>query len=310
MKSANIIRRPGEAAGTGASWLRPGIASLLVVYLVLGSTYLGLRVAVSGDGGLPPFSLGAIRLAAASLILLAWARLRGDSLALSWSSIRRLAVTAWLMWLGGNGLITWAVTRVDSGYAAMFMATIPMWAAVIEAVLERRAPRAVEVRGLALGLAGIVVLSWPRVAGGSVELVGMLALVAAPMCWAAGAVFQKRRPAQVSGVASAGYQLVFGAMGFAAVALLRGEAVSLPATEPALALGYLIVFGSVIGFACYVHALRKLPATLVMTHAYVNPVVALLLGWLILAEPLDVATWAGTGFVLMGVVTLFRRDHE
>ena len=153
----------------------------------------------------------------------------------------------------------------------------------------------------------IGVLSWPNISDGSADVVGLLGLVAAAMCWGAGSVYQQRRPVQASGLVSAGYQLLFAAVGFALVSMVRGEPVPTPSLAPVLALTYLIVFGSVIAFACYVRALRTLPATLVMTHAYVNPVIALILGWLLLAEPLTLWTWAGTSLVLLGVISLFRK---
>jgi len=307
MRITNIVRRPIGANGTGARWLSPGLAGLLVVYLVWGSTYLGLRVGVRGDGGFPPFMLGTIRLAVASAIVLTWARLRGDSLGIDWRSALRLAVAGCLLWVGGNGLVTWAVTRVDSGYAALVMATIPMWVALMESVLNRRWPTTVELKGLSLGFVGIGVLSWPNISAGSADLVGLVALVAAAICWGAGSVYQRQRPVEVSGLVNAGYQLLFAAIGFGVVSMARGEPMPSPSLAPVLALSYLIVFGSVIAFACYVYALRSLPATLVMTHAYVNPVIALLLGWVFLAEPLTLWTWAGSVLVLLGVVVMFRR---
>ncbi len=138
----------------------------------------------------------------------------------------------------------------------------------------------------------------------------MIVLVSAAVCWAMGSVYQQRRPVDTTGLVSAGYQLVFGALGFALVSLARSEPVPSPTLAPTLALAYLILFGSVIAFACYVYALRNLPATLVMTHAYVNPVIALLLGWLVLSEPLTLWTWAGSALVLLGVVTLFRGNSS
>jgi drug/metabolite transporter (DMT)-like permease len=275
-----------------------------VVWIVWGSTYLAIAVAVRNGFG--AFSLGAIRLSLAGLLLLSFAVLRGQRVLLPVRDLLLLAAFGTLLWLCGNGLVSWAITRVDSGYAALVLATNPLWVAGIESVLDRRRPSGPVVFALLLGFTGIIVLSVPRIGGGGADVLGMVLLLVAAASWASGFVFQRRKSPELAPMVSAGYQLLFGAIGLAVVAALRGEPMPSPSDEALIAVAYLIVFGSIIGFGCYIVALRSLPSTVVTTHAYVNPVVAILLGWVVLSEPLDVATWAGTALVLAAVAIVFR----
>jgi drug/metabolite transporter (DMT)-like permease len=178
---------------------------------------------------------------------------------------------------------------------------------MLEAGMARRAPGVAIGRALAFGSAGIALLSAPAIAGGGADAAGLAALVLAALSWAVGTVYQQRRDAGGEPLAAAGWQLVFAGLGFAAVAAVRGEAAPSPSAEAWGALAYLVLVGSVLGFGSYVWALRLLPAPVVMTHAYVNPVIAVILGWMLLGEPLTLWTWAGTGLILCGVVETLRR---
>jgi drug/metabolite transporter (DMT)-like permease len=219
------------------------------------------------------------------------------------------AVSGVLLWVGGNGLVVWALQRVDSGYAALLMSLTPIFVVLTEAMLRRRAPGVAVGRALALGTGGIALLSAPALASGGADLLGLAALVLAALSWAIGMIYQQRHVDGGDPLASAGWQLVFAAIGFAVVAVVRGESLPSPSAEALGALAYLVLVGSVLGFGSYVWALRLLPAQVVMTHAYVNPVIAVVLGWMLLGEPLTIWTWAGTGLILLGVVeTLRRRD--
>jgi drug/metabolite transporter (DMT)-like permease len=288
-----------------------GLAHLGVLYVVWGSTYLGIRVAVGPGGGFPPFMLGAFRVGVAGLILLAVARLLGRSLAVGRQDLRRLALTGLLLWLGGNGLVTVAETRAESGYAALLVAATPLWVALMEAVLDRKRPSLRLVVALLIGLAGIAVLSAPSLMeGGAADPLSFLLLIAAGMLWGAGLLWQQRRPVALQPLATAAYQQVFGALGFVVLALVFGEPLPTPSTEAWLAWGYLTLFGSVLAFTSFVVVLRLLPASLVTTYAYVNPVIAVLLGALLLGERVTVWTVVGAVLVLIAVAGIFRERSE
>lgn len=284
-----------------------GLSHLLVVYAAWSSTYLAIRIAVRDGSGFPPFSMACARFLAAGVLLLAWAQLHRGGLALSWKDLTFAAVTGSLFFLGGNGLVTWAERSADSGYAALLVASAPIWVALIESALRRTRPSAFLVASLGVGFAGVGLLTAPAVAGSvPVDVLSVLALVIAPITWAIGSVIQQRRSAGVDPYASSGAQQVCGALALAAVALLVGEPLPHPTTEAMLAWGYLVVFGSILGFTSFVRALQLLPANVAMTYAYVNPVGAVLLGWVVLQEPITGWTVAGAALVLLGVAGVFR----
>lgn len=282
-----------------------GIFHLCVIYLVWGSTYLGIRVAILE--GFPPFVLGALRVLVAGGLLLLWAVLRRARVRISWEEARILAVSGLLFWVGANGLVMWGEQRSASGYAALLAALAPIWAAVLEAGLNRRAPSWLTVLALVTGFCGVGVLSLPeRTAPQAGDLGSTLALLIAAMCWAAGSVFQQRRRVQVEPAVSSGYQQLFAGLGFAIAALAARE--SLPHVSPSgwVAWGYLVVFGSLLAFTSYVVVLRLLPVSIATTANYVNPAVAVFLGWLVLRESVTVWTLSGTALVLLGVAGVFH----
>jgi drug/metabolite transporter (DMT)-like permease len=281
------------------------VGYLLVVYVVWGSTYLAIRVAVREGAGFPPFTMAAMRTLLAAAVLLGAGRLLGQRLRLSQREAVVLAASGLLLWLGGNGLVVWAEQHADSGYAAVVVGSTPIWVATIEGLLDRQPPSWLLVVSLGLGLAGVAVLSGlSRTA--QVDLSALAALLGAALTWSAGTVLQRRRPVEVAAAVSSGYQLLFGGLGFAGLVLLTGEPRPQPTPEAWLAWLYLVVFGSLIAFTAYVLVLRKLPGSIAMTYSYVNPVIAVLLGALLLAEPVTLATLLGVGLVLLGVGGVYR----
>lgn len=284
-----------------------GLVHLSVIYLVWGSTYLAIRVAVREGSGFPPFTMAALRTLLGGGILLLITGLRGRRLRLTRSELAVLVPSGLLLWVGGNGLVTWAETRADSGYAALLIATIPLWIAAIEAILDRRTPSALLIVSLLVGLAGIALLSWPQISGGDArDVAAFIALLLAPVFWSLGTVLQRRRPVGVSPRVSAGYQQVFGAAGFILTALLLGEPTPTPTGEAVAAWLYLVVLGSVVAFSSYVAAVQILPTRVVATYAYVNPVIAVVLGALVLDEPITGLTLGGMALVLLAVTGVFR----
>lgn len=284
-----------------------GLLHLSVVYIVWSSTYLAIRFAVREGAGFPPFTLGLMRAAPGGAVLLAWSWLRRKNIRPKKEELIVLAASGVLLWLGGNGLVTFAEQRADSGLAALMVAAVPIWAALIEAVLNRHWPSTQFTISLFLGFAGIAILTLPSLQTGQrADSIAMVALILATIAWSAGSVLQARKAVRLSPQVSAAYQMLFGAMGFALVAFLLNEPSPTPSTEAWMAWAYLVLFGSIFAFSSYVTALSKLPTRIVMTYAYVNPVLAVFLGWLILNEAVSSWTIVGSALVLLGVAGVFR----
>ncbi|MCW5875403.1 MAG: EamA family transporter [Anaerolineales bacterium] len=284
-----------------------GLANLFVVYIVWSSTYLAIRLAVQEGAGFPPFTLGLMRAAVGAGALLLWAWLRKENLRPTRAEMVTLAVSGLLLWVGGNGLVTFAEQRTESGLAALLVASSPIWAAIIEAIADRKWPSRMLVFALFAGFVGTGLLVVPELLGGvAADILATLALVVAALAWSAGSVFQARRPVSLTPGASSAYQMVFGALGFVVLALLTGEPRPTPTTEAWWAFWYLAVVGSIFTFTAYVTALRRLPTQIVMTYAYVNPVLAVLLGSWWLQEEITPWIIAGSLFVLLGVAGVFR----
>lgn len=294
---------PHEKKLTPASLL-----NLAIIYLVWGSTYLAIRVAVRDEGGFPPFSMAMMRVFTAGCLLLLWAWLskrRIKPTKVEWITILASGV---LLWNGGNGLVVWAEQHADSGLTALIVAASPIWTAILAALLDRKAPSRLLVGSLLVGFTGIGLLAAPSFRSGvRSDLLSTLALIGASLSWSLGSVLQARRPVAISPRASSAYQMLVAGVGFFILARLTGEAEPAPTAAAWLAWGYLVIFGSVLAFTAYVTALRQLPTNVVMTHAYVNPVIAVILGWLILNEEITVWTVAGSALVLLGVYGVFRQ---
>jgi drug/metabolite transporter (DMT)-like permease len=291
---------------------RSGLAHLLVVYIVWSSTYLAIRLGVREGSGFTPFVFGAMRVLTAGGILLLWSRLTGKRLRLTRNELFTTAGSGLLLWLCGNGLVTVAEQRADSGLAALIVASTPIWVAMMEGILNRRLPTRLLVISLLAGTAGIVVLSMPLLLSGvHADFLSWLALIAASITWSAGSLLQSRNKVGLAPTVSSGYQLLFGGIGFSVVALILGEPLPHPSLEAWMAWGYLVLFGSVVAFTSYVQALRLLPARVATTYAYVNPILAVVLGWLVLREEITLWTVGGAVLVLIGVAGVFRsHKHE
>lgn len=288
---------------------REGLLHLLVVYIVWGSTYLGIRIAVRDGSGITPFMVGTIRALSAGMVLLVAGALTGKRLRLTGKELATLVGLGALFWLGGNGLVMVGEQRADSGSAALIIAGVPVWAAVIQSIIDRKLPSLLLVGSLLVGLGGIAVLSLPVLMSGvRADVLAVAALVLGSISWAGGTVLQSRARLTLTSDVSSGYQMLFGGMFFALAALITGEPVPRPALDAALAVLYLIVFGSLMGFTSYIKALSLLPTKIVTTYGYVNPIIAVFLGWLILQEKLSVWTVAGAALVLLSVTGVFR-DH-
>ena len=296
------VRPTAEVQGRSIRWI--GLFHLLVTYAVWGSTYLAIRVAVRG--GFPPLTLGFVRVLVSGGLLLLWGGLIRNRIRISAHEASVLAGSGLLLWVGGYGLVMWAEQRADSGYAALLVASMPIWVAIIDAVLDRQLPSWLASLSLLTGFFGIGLLSAPRLAGtGLGDMPRITALTLAAVSWAAGSVLQRRRPVGVTSVVSSGYQQFFAGIVFGIAALAAQEPWPHPSPAAWGALGYLIAFGSILAFTSFVLALRLLPISISTTYAYVNPVIAVFLGWLVLHEAVTGGMLGGAALVILGVAGVF-----
>ncbi len=286
---------------------RRGLVHLGIVYVVWGSTYLGIRVAVREGSGFPPFAMACLRTEVAAIILLTWAALRRERWRLTRSELALLGGSGVLLWVGGNGLVSWAEKHTASGLAALLVAAMPIWAELIVLVLDRRPPARRMVASIALGFAGVGVLSWPVLRQGTrADVFGVVGLLLAPFFWALGSIWLQRRRPDLGVRVISGWQHALGGLGLFVAAWCHGEPLPQPTAQAWLAWGYLVLFGSVIAFTSYMAALRSLPYAVVVTYTYANPVIAVFLGRLILHESVTGWTLAGSGFVVAGITGVFH----
>lgn len=283
-----------------------GLLHLFIVYVVWSTTYLAIRIAVIPGSGFPPFAMGASRLLVASLILLIMARMQGERISLSRQELVMTMITGVLFWVGGNGLVMWAEQSADSGFAALMFASGPMWVVVINTILSHKRPSFLVTASLGLGFCGVVVLMIPSFGETETGLAATVMLLISALSWSSGSVYQSRHNVNLSVPVISGYQHLFGSIGLLVALLCLGEPMPHPTLQAWMAWGYLVVFGSVIAFTSYIQTLNLLPINIAMTYSYVNPVLALILGWLILSEPITVWTVAGAVMVILGVIGVFR----
>lgn len=283
-----------------------GLANLFVVYLVWSSTYLAIRIAVREGAGFPPFTMAFMRSILGGVILLLISYLTRHRIWLTRQELFVVAASGILLWVGGNGLATFAEQRAESGLAALLVAASPIWAAVIEALIDRKLPSRRLVLALLIGFGGIALLTAPALMTGvEADVIAVLALLAAPITWASGSVLQARRRVDLSPRVSSAYQMLFASVAFLVPIVLLKEPLPAPAQDAWLAWVYLVIFGT-LAFISYVTALRRLPTRIVMTYAYVNPVLAVLLGHFVLGEEITIWTIGGSLLVLLGVAGIFR----
>ena len=267
--------------------LRTAYLAWISVCLIWGTTYLGIRVALET---IPPALVGALRYIVAGAVLAGMLVARGERLPgpAHWKG---LALLGFLMIGIGNGGVIWAQQWVPSGIAAVVVAASPFWMAGFESMLpsgERLTRRG--IAGLVIGFIGILMLVWPDLtAGGALGrqfAVGVVSLQLACIGWALGSSYSRRHAREENALGAAALQMIFGGVFMAVVATMRGEWSALTFTlRSALAELYLIVFGSLVGYSAYVYALKHLPISTVSLYAYINPVIAVVLGTLLLGEP-------------------------
>ncbi len=300
--ASSAATRPAAQVGAGAIWL-----GMLTIYIAWGSTYLAMRFAIQT---IPPFLMAAARFLLAGGLLYAWRRLSGEAAptAKQWRSA--LIVGLFLL-LGGNGMVVWAEQRVPSGIAALMVSSAPLWMVLIDGLLHRRLPTWRVALGILIGLAGIGVLVGPsQLTGihGDIDLVGAGALTLASLSWAAGSLYSRKADLPQSPFLYNGMEMLCGGAALLLLGTLTGEwgqlqpaAISGPSW---LGFAYLVIFGSLIGFSTYTWLLRGAPTALVSTYAYVNPIVAVVIGNLLAQEPLTPRVVLAAVVIIAGVVLI------
>jgi drug/metabolite transporter (DMT)-like permease len=286
-------------------WLALGI-----VYLIWGSTYLAIRIAVET---MPPLLTAGARFFCAGLILAAAIALRHGLPRLRIDRRQLLATTVvGLALIGvGNGLVMIAEQDVPSGLAALIIGSVPLWVVVLRKLAGERVGRGTLV-GVVVGFVGVAVLVVPSGGEGTAQLVGALLLVVAAASWASGSFASSRLPLPRDPFVSTVYQMLTGGSLVTVAGLLTGEASGLDpsrfSTDSLVAVAYLLFIGGLVAFPAYTWLLQNAPISLVATYAYVNPVVAVFLGWLILAEPITALLVTGAALIVVAVAFVIRQE--
>lgn len=280
------------------------VLAFFIIYFVWGSTYLAIRIAVAS---VPPLFAAGVRFAIAGGALLLWSKLRGvpNPTRIEW---RNLAVQAALMFLCGYSALFWAETKIPSGIASVLIATTPVWMALMEIVVFERKPLPPRlVLAICLGMVGVAILAFRR-GTGHFPVLPCLAILGAQIAWSLGTVLSQTVPAPRSKIMTAGAQMTLGGLMLLLCSWLAGETTPWPHISPraAGALLYLIVAGSLIAFTAYVWLLARMSATVVSSYAYVNPIVALAIGYWLGDEALNRNIVAGTALVLVSVLLILR----
>jgi drug/metabolite transporter (DMT)-like permease len=307
-----------RAKPTALSWRV--VLALGSVYVIWGSTYLAIKFAVAPRHGaaLPPMLMAAIRFGVSGAVLFAWSvrRPAADRLPdpIGWPQLRATLIVAMALLIGGNGLVVIAESRgLDSGVAAVVVASVPLWVALIGAVRrDTRLPRVV-VAGLALGFGGVAALFWPT-GGARIDTVAALMIVVGALCWASGSYYSRRAPLPRRPLLMTALEMLWGAFAFMILAILRGElngfspgAVSASAWW---ALVYLSLIGGMVAYTAYVWLLLNAPLSVATTYAYVNPIVAVFLGWLLGNERLTPRDLIATAVVVLSVALILSSHRS
>lgn len=281
------------------------IVAFLLVYIFWGSTYLAIGIA--DQEHLPPLIMCAMRFLIAGPLMLAACAMLGRSIRISGGEALHLATIGGLLLVGGNGGLAWAEQWVPTGFAALIVAITPIWFLLLEVFVfrgDRLSRRG--IAGLALGLAGVAILFWPKFEYrdrlGIMQVVGATSLLFSSMSWAIGSVLSRKWQMKTDPFVATGWEMVFAGLTHSMLAIAFGLQHRTVITRRGLsAVLYLVVFGSWVGYTAYIWLLKHVPTPKVSTYAYVNPVVAVFLGWLVLHEQFDGYMLAGTIVIVAGV---------
>jgi drug/metabolite transporter (DMT)-like permease len=279
------------------------------VYVIWGSTYLAIRFAVET---IPPLTMAGLRVLIAGGVLYAWARLRGLArpTRIHW---RSAAIVGGLLLLGGNGLVSWAEQKVPSGIAALIVGSTPMWMVLLEWMWHGGPkPTMGLIAGLAIGFAGLAFLISPT--HNHIELTGAIALLLAAFSWASGSLYSRRVQLPASHLMATAMEMIAGGAWLLAVGGVVGEWNHFQPTHVSArslaAFAYLVAFGSMIGFSAYVWLLQVTTTARVSTYAYVNPVVAVFLGWAFAGETVTLRTFIAAAAIIFAVIMIVMRETK
>ena len=305
MTSSATTLRPSSRDAAGS--LTGGVAvwaNLASVYVIWGSTYLAIRVLVRT---VPPLYGAGARFVVAGLAMLAFLGTR-RALAVTRRELLASALVGTLLAAGGNGLVTVAEQDVPSGVAAVLVASVPLWIVVYRALAGDRTRHAT-LLGVLAGFAGVAILLLPGNRPTGVPIGASLVIVGAAASWGFGSFISKSLPLPRDGLVTTGWQMLFGGIVLAVSGAIAGEHVGTPSAESAWAWAYLVVIGSLVAYTSYTWLLRNAPISQVSTYAYVNPVVAVILGAIILGEDVGLVTVLGTAVIVASVAVIVRRAN-
>lgn len=285
------------------------VLAFLAVYTIWGSTYLGIRFAIET---MPPFLMAGVRFLVAGLLLYGFTRWRGmeSPVRIHW---RSAAIVGGLMLFGGNGMVTWSEQYIASGLAAVLVATVPMWIVTIDAFRKHLYPGHQVVGGLLLGFGGVVFLMGPAnvVGDTDISLIGVAGVLVAALLWASGSLYSREAPLPSAPLVAISMEMICGGLWLMLVSVITGDAMKFDAnavsTSSLVALVYLIFFGSIIGFTAYIWLLKNVEPARAATYAYVNPVIAVLLGWTLGNEALTMPIILATIMIVGAVVLITSR---
>jgi drug/metabolite transporter (DMT)-like permease len=283
------------------------VLAFAILYLSWGTTYFAIRAGVHTEK-LPPALFGGVRVGLAGWVLLAFLAWRGEKLRMPWAEFFWVMVSGLLLFVGGNGLITFALDNVPSGVTAVLVAATPLWMALMETAWpggDRLSVRG--WLGLGTGLAGVLLLLGPKLTdtAGLFQHAGPLWVLGSSLFWALGSLILRYRPQSGSNLSSAAYQMIIGGTATVVLGLALGESSQLTADKFTWGAGasffYLLIVGSLMGFVAFNWLLGHVPATLVGTYAYVNPLIAILVGWMLGGEEMTLGILGGMVVILAGV---------
>jgi drug/metabolite transporter (DMT)-like permease len=281
------------------------IIAFALVYVFWGSTYLGIKIAVEH---IPPALMSGSRFLIAGLAMLAWCSWSGRRVRVSRQEALRLAVVGILLLTVANVILAWSEQWVATGLAALIVAITPLWFVVLETWVFRGDKLAGRgIAGLLLGIAGLVLLLWPKLSSGAVlhgaaDAIAAVTLIGGSFSWALGSVLSKHWPSRLDPFSASGWQMVFaGSTNLLIAGAFREYRQADLAWQGITATAYLVVFGSWVGFSAYIWLLHHVPTPKVATYAYVNPVIAVFLGWIILHERVDAFIIGGTLIIVVAV---------
>lgn len=277
------------------------ILAYVLVSFFWGSTYLAIKIGVEG---MPPMFFAGVRFLIAGSIMIVFSAIRGYAFPASMREFSRLSLIGLFMLLGGNGLVVFAEQWVDSGVASLMMATIPIFAGVLEHFFIRTTRLTLKaLLGLLLGFFGVYFLLIPAEHGISIDIPGILILLSASFLWSTGTVLSKTFKGKSSIVSNIGIQMFAGGVGLMFVSAITGEFSRVSfSMNSVLAIAYLVVFGSLVAYSSYIYLLQKWPATKAGTYAYINPLVAVSLGAIFLGEKINFLMILSMAAILLGVL--------